>query len=420
MKMARQLVSVQRIDRLMPIENADFIEKAVLQGWQTIVRKGEFNEGDLCVFFEIDAVLNPELDWVQKYASFMADTKWRVKTCKKKQVLSQGLALPLSILPDEIVPEVDMDVTEILGVEKWEAPCALEQGNAKGNFPSHLVSKTDETRVQSALKCLEELWGKPYVITVKCDGTSATYLHVDDEFTACSRGQMKKDEEDCVYWKMARKYDLPNKLAKYKSYAVQGECVGQKIQQNKMKIDGHDLFVFNIWDTEARKYLDFPEFIDTCDELGLQTVPILEVGDSFKYSFEELLELADGKYEGTQNFREGIVIRPKEEMWSDKLHGRLSFKVISNKFLLNEDKVVEELNPEQLEEKKKKQAEKDFKRLVKENNWLRGQLNATVRIEVFDGFNDFDVLNEELKLENIQFKNQLGIDEVDPKLIYGK
>ncbi|MCC6271686.1 MAG: RNA ligase (ATP), partial [Microbacteriaceae bacterium] len=39
---------------------------------------------------------------------------------------------------------------------------------------------------------------------------------------------------------------------------------------------------------------------------------------------------------GTKNEREGIVIRSRDGLYSPTLKGRLSFKVLSNRFLLTE------------------------------------------------------------------------------------
>ena len=63
----------------------------------------------------------------------------------------------------------------------------------------------------------------------------------------------------------------------------------------------------------------------------MKFVPILETGDSFNYTAEELFEKADGKYrtyfpnakKGQK--QEGIVVR--------SLDGTISFKVINNKYL---------------------------------------------------------------------------------------
>lgn len=80
------------------------------------------------------------------------------------------------------------------------------------------------------------------------------------------------------------------------------------------------------------------EFVAAARVLDIPTVRILEEGECFGHTLEELLEKARGKYPGTDNFREGIVVRPKKEVPRARVaalgHSRLSFKVINNDFLL--------------------------------------------------------------------------------------
>ena len=52
----RQLVTIQRVKTVRSIENADNIEVADILGWHVVVKKGEFKEGDLCVYGEIDTI----------------------------------------------------------------------------------------------------------------------------------------------------------------------------------------------------------------------------------------------------------------------------------------------------------------------------------------------------------------------------
>ena len=91
--MERSLVTIQRIKSLTPIEGADFIELAEVMGWRAVTRKGEFQVGDLCAYFEVDSIL-PE----QEVFEFMRPRKFRVKTMRLKGTLSQGLALPIASL----------------------------------------------------------------------------------------------------------------------------------------------------------------------------------------------------------------------------------------------------------------------------------------------------------------------------------
>lgn len=341
--MERKLASVQRVLERLPIENADAIELARINGWQCVVKKGEFEVGDLGIFFEIDAI-PPDLPlfaflWTSRTAEQPQPrpTSFRIRTIRLRGVLSQGLLLPLHHFADlpESLAEGD-DLTQHLGVGKWEPPVPANMGEARGSFPP-LVRKTDEHRIQSFPRVLEELYGKPYVITLKCDGTSATYC-IDprtDEFHACGRNQSVQEGEN-HYWHIARKYELEQVLRRAPHLAVQGEICGPGIQKNRLWLKELGFFAFNVYDQQQGRYLDHDPARAFLQESGIPAVPVLEEGEAFAHTQESLLALAEGKYPGTQNEREGIVIRPRTERNSYVLQGRLSFKAISNRFLLKE------------------------------------------------------------------------------------
>lgn len=88
----RKLASIQKIEWVRPIEGYDRIELCGVLGWQIICKKGEFMPGDLCCFCEIDSVMpeRPEFE-------FLRPKKFRIKTMKLKQTISQGIVFPLSI-----------------------------------------------------------------------------------------------------------------------------------------------------------------------------------------------------------------------------------------------------------------------------------------------------------------------------------
>lgn len=339
--MERKLASIQRIKDLKPILNADRIELAIVGGWQTVVKKGEFSIGDLCVFFEIDSILpdKPEFE-------FMRPRKSMVKSMKMKGVLSQGLALPLIYVGLNKDFTENTDVTNILEVKKYELPISFKNGDSAGLFPSYLIPKTDEIRVQSAMGIIDELKNREVYITVKCDGTSATYLLYNNEFIVCSRGFIKKDGDN-IYWNIARKYDIENRLRSvYRinniNLGIQGEICGEGIAKNRMGLEGHKFFVFNVYNLNTKTYYDIQFANGIAWNLDLDFVPY----DSFysKLAFEfpfdttldKLLDMAKGNYEGTNNPREGIVIRPTIEAYSETLKGRMSIKVINNEYLLKE------------------------------------------------------------------------------------
>jgi RNA ligase (TIGR02306 family) len=335
--MDRKLVSIQIISEINPIPDADKIEVAKFQSisWQVVVRKNEFTIGDFCVYFEIDSLLT-KADWNAFLFKKPEDTKYRLKTCRLRRVLSQGLVIPITSIPElnGIILTEGMDLTEILKVEKYEPEIPADmRGIIKRSFPTHLVPKSDELRVQSFPAVIEEFKGKKVYISQKLDGCSISLILKDGEFDVCSRNLSLKESESNLYWKMAKQYDILAKLQSLdKSYAIQAECVGQGIQKNRMGLKDQQLFIFNVYSINESRYLNFEEFKAFCEKLGLQHVPILDVTE-FNYSIEELLGLADKWKYSNGHEQEGIVIRPIEEFRSGVLEGRASFKVINNKYL---------------------------------------------------------------------------------------
>lgn len=334
--MPRQLATIRAIAKLTPIKGADRIELASIDGWQCVVKKGEFNVGDYCAFFEIDSSL-PEHS---AFGFLKAGQRRRLKTVKLRGQLSQGLALPWKNFPElcsngrgnELLLDYELgaDITEVLGVTKWEPTLSASLGGiVRSTFPSGIVPKTDEERVQNCASEIKALQGKPYDITIKLDGTSFTFIHeFDGNKHVCSRNQ-DLSYSDNAYWKAAKNCESIEP-----GYAIQGELCGPGIQKNRLDLDKLGLFVFNVWSLDAEGppiKLSYADALQFCVERGLKMVPLLESGEDFQYTREQLLEMAEGKYDGTNNEREGIVIRLQGATVPEDA---LSFKAISNRFLL--------------------------------------------------------------------------------------
>jgi len=342
--MERKLASVQRVIAIHPIEGADAIEAVQINGWQCVTKKGEFSVGALGVYLEIDAI-PPDLPpyqflWTPKKAplgSVPRPSKARIKTMRLRGCLSQGLFMPLAVAGVPADALEGADVSELLGVGKYEAPLPSGMGEARAAFP-RLVPKTDEIRVQSLPAVLLELAGQAYVITQKYDGTSSTFLIDPDDgtFHACGRNWSILPGENC-YWSVAARYDIEARLRALEGrYALQGEVCGPGIQKNPLGLAQVSLFLFNIYDLVAHRHVDDAELRRIANEIGVPVVAVIEEGERFAHDQASLLALAEGKYPGTTNEREGIVIRPREDRYSPALGGRLSFKAISNRYLLDE------------------------------------------------------------------------------------
>jgi hypothetical protein len=127
--MERKLASVQRVLAIDPIPGADAIEAVRINGWQCVVKKGTFAVGDRGVYFEIDAI-PPDTPtysflWTPKGAppgSVPRPPKMRIRTIKLRGSLSQGLLLPLAEAGVHADTPDGTNVTELLGVGKYEPP----------------------------------------------------------------------------------------------------------------------------------------------------------------------------------------------------------------------------------------------------------------------------------------------------------
>jgi len=341
----RKLASVVIVDDIAPIPKADAIEVAHIGGWQCVVKKGVFRPGDRGIYLEIDAVppdtstyrwlwqpKTPGLEPVPRPESF------RIRTMRLRGCLSQGLLMPLADLTavDAIAAAgIGDDVSEHLGITKYEPPAPSGAGGYRAPFPT-VVPKTDEVRVQAMPTVLDDLRGHPWVATLKCDGTSATFVMVDGALHCCSRNQSVVDDGGSFYWHVARSLKLGD-ILQDRSLAIQGEIVGPGIQKNPMGLADKSLRVFSIYDTQSGRFFSDRAMRAFCDERGLTPVPLVDSGDAFDETVASLLAKAEGLYEGTTNEREGIVVRPRDgDVWSEQLKGRLSFKAISNRFLLAE------------------------------------------------------------------------------------
>lgn len=267
----RELCYVARIKDIRPIEGKDRVECAVVNGWTIMVRKGQFNVGDLGIYFEIDSKV-PETEAFE----FLAAKHYKIKTQKYGTFYSQGLLMgaedfgwkfskdidAIDIGNDKYLKEGDF-LTATLGVKysveednkrkaksnpdaKINAALARHPKIAKRfgrvikkhkllrkafillfgkkndarSWPLWVV-KTDEERVQNMPWILEDK--SEWIATEKIDGTSTTFTmrrgkRGKYDFYTCSRNVVfDTPDKACyydtnVYLEMAQKYDVENVL----------------------------------------------------------------------------------------------------------------------------------------------------------------------------------------------------------------
>ena len=332
----RRLASVQRILEVKAIPDADRIVAYKINGWWIVDQKDKYKVNDLVIYVEIDAWLSTEI------APFLSKGKEpriykgvageRLRTIKLKKQLSQGLILPVEIhaaIEDVDYSNEGCDVTEELGIIKWEPEPEFRHADTKGTFPT-FIPKTDQPRVQNLVNDLNEDFNThTWLIEEKIDGSSFTCYFFNGVFGVCSRNLELKESTDNTFWSAAKSYNLDEKLkALGKNIAIQCELIGNGIQGNRYKVSGYELQLFDVFDIDNQSYLDVTSRKEFAEIVGLPVVPYIGIYNG-EFDIETMLKGADGKSKLNGCVREGLI-------WRKLGNSRFTFKVISNQFLLGE------------------------------------------------------------------------------------
>jgi hypothetical protein len=367
--MERKLASIQKITNLEKIEGADKILCASVLGWKVVVGTVDnFKIGDLIVYCECDSIM-PE----KKEFEFLRERKFRIKTIKLRGQVSQGICFPIAILPAKYWrPEEGLDVTDIIGVKKYDPQAAYEQKeierlnkinknrlgkffnrykwyrnlfNKTGRIPfPAFIKKTDEDRIQLFPDICEREKDTIFEATEKIDGQSATYFILKNKklsliwkpfiFGVCSRNFQLVKEDNSSYWSVFRDYKIKRDIKYFfdilnaKDFIVlQGEIIGPKIQNNKYKLDKYKFYLFNVFRDNTENNL-----ISIMS--GISMVPYVK-NMKLESTIQETVECAKGKSILSDIPREGLVLRNYEK--------NISFKVINPDFLLKyQDEEIEQ------------------------------------------------------------------------------
>lgn len=390
-KKQRALAHVEKIAWIKPIQGADNIELVGVLGWVCVVKKGEFNVGDWCVYIEIDSKV-PQKEW----SEFLRPKHFKIKTMKlsKFNVISQGIALPLSIFDCEIPQEEGKNVTNLLNIryskaednarkttyDQYQAMMSRRKDIFKHQwaktimkyeigrrimfllfgkkqdsalkFPKkfEFVHTTNEERIENLPWILEDQDAR-YIKTTKIDGTSTTFILEKKlfgyEYYVLSRNvrQMKRDQatfhsqKENIYWDVSDKYNIRHfleeflKQGHYKYVALQGETYGcsyrgVKIQGDPHKIGELRFAGFNLIDSKHGRW-DSVAAASYCQQYQIPWVPIVDTDYQVPQDMAEFKLSADGEceVEGAQGLREGFVYRKVGDP-------NFSFKNVSRQYLL--------------------------------------------------------------------------------------
>ena len=372
----RVLARVVRIDDVKTHHNADSLDLALVGGWQCVIKRGEYQAGDLAIYIEVDSMVpvdNPIFEFLRGRNMVEQGGKEysRIKTMKLRKELSQGLIVPVHAAGSP-EPKVDEDVTDRMGILKYVKPseqAAINGGNkgsrtgtSKLGFPN-FIPKTDQARVQNIQMAYDQAHqkGEKFEVTFKLDGSSLTIWHKDGEVGVASRnvGFRLEDEKIGFFtaiknffkgrgWKrvikkdsnhftaMAEELNLGERLRYFGlNIALQGELVAPNIQGNFEGVDKPEYYVYDIYNISDSRYCLPAErlaILNTLNQLGGETVkhvPVYMWDVGVPEDMQLVIKMASGESALNGKYREGLVFK--------SMSRDFSFKVISNEYLLKEE-----------------------------------------------------------------------------------
>ena len=377
----RSLAHIEVIKDIQELPGYDRVALATILGWRCIIGKNDFNVGDKCIYFEIDSLVNPN----DKRFAFMEKRKYKVKTQKMCKSISQGLAMPLSEFPELGDPDVGTDVTKELKVTYYDPEDRKRKSESGGDanskyksmgtrhpklfktkpirwlmkrtwgkkllfvffgkkkdnpkrFPSW-IHKTDEIRVENIPWVINDK-NRAWSCTEKIDGTSTTFalekIRKGYDFAVCSRNIRQKDrDQECyhdvnVYWEMADKYDVKNKLEKFardnnaNQMYLQGETYGAKLQANPYKMEDRRFAAFNLW-VDGKRYSN-EELFKWCDEWDIPHVHLVFENHTLPDNMDDMKQEAEGfSVINPDVKREGLVYRDESDPYNTFKNVALSY-----------------------------------------------------------------------------------------------
>jgi RNA ligase (TIGR02306 family) len=344
----RALASVATIEDVRPIPDADAIVVGTVRGWDVVVKKGDYNNGDKVIYIEPDAALpldNPAFEFLRARAVKKIDgEEYHVlKTARLRGQVSQGIVFPVDQFADVLaqleqekaageVPAGRLD--ELLKIQLYEPPQPINQAGQIGPWPINWLRKTDAERVQNLSdEFLATSNDGGWIPTEKVDGSSLTFWLDGEKLRMCSRNFELDPDTPSTPVEVAENYKLAELMRANGFEAIQGELYGDQVNANRLRVSGHRLAVFAAWSRDERGKA-VTRFHDLADS-GLPLAPVLE-GLEYPTTVRQAIEQADKMKSviNPQVLAEGIVWHHPTEVAYRELDYRLVWKSVSPSYLI--------------------------------------------------------------------------------------
>lgn len=328
--------TVERINKVEIHPGADLLEILDVGGYQIVNRKGQFKEGDLCSFIQIDSNVtqHPAFDFLDK-----KDRK-RLRAKRLRGIFSQGLAIS-EIPPGAIEGD---SVVEYFNITRWIAPeerqdytpdgLSINGKNGQNEKAPDNLGNVPYYDISPVRKYKRHLEGKNVLISEKIEGQNCVFCYWNNELHVKSRNHWKKKSDESQWWQIPIRENYEEKFSKYPGLAFWGESYGNVSGfRYDCKVEGtivHRKFrVFDIFDVANQKFLEYDNVKEICQELDLEMVPELYRGP---WLGEVHYDLANGNSTIGNHIKEGFVVKVIPESRHENEFSQLKF--IGEEYLL--------------------------------------------------------------------------------------
>lgn len=358
-----QVVKIESVDKHPAADKLDIVK--VLGDYPVIVKRDEYKVGDISWYIPIDSIVPDTEDFYflcpkaykqyeedgaiknrqigNKYQLGSVPEKYRVIRAKKiLNIYSQGMLVkPKSDL------EIGSSIIEILSLKKMEEENEenivnvpgfkklTACGNSKKSPQGWSIPYYDIDSIRKYVHLVEKQ--QDIILLEKIEGANFSACYDGKELWVKSRRFYKENTHENMWWDIATRYNLEEKLKKYPFMIFFGEVAGQvkkfrygsKIENGMLK---SRLFIFDIKDVKNDKYIDYDEMIKICKELELDTAPLLYRGPWT--TKEEMYSYAEGNSLLDSHIREGWVLRLGKENYEPKISSRVQYKLVGEGYNL--------------------------------------------------------------------------------------
>lgn len=310
------LAIVSTIDSIRPIEGRDRIEMATIENYNSIVTKGEYNVGDPAVYIFYDSILpadNPDFEFLRARCYSAKLDGFRIRPMKMGGEVSEGLVLPMSVLPPGKEYHKGDIVTDVLRIRLYEQPEEATPANVEGAYPT-MIPKSDEENIEKVFRHRDMWKDIEFYITEKVDGAAGTWIYDSETDSLRVFSHNWEVGESGVWFDAARNEEIKEKMKGYcksnglASLVLQGEVIAPSVQKNIYRVSKALIYIYGMMTVEGRRYA-FADMVDACREIGLNTVPVLAKSAYMPESIAEMLSACDGRSVLADVPREGVVWR---------------------------------------------------------------------------------------------------------------